>query len=126
MFSSTHIPANSWVLDTGAMNHMCCNINYMHSVQLLESPLHVKFPTGEQAVVTHIGSVYLHHLSLSITEVFYIPSFTFNLLYVSKLSTQLQSTILFTSTTYYLRDQCQKKGLVLGNILDSLYQLLNM
>ena len=102
--SSVQIPHNVWVLDTEATNHMCCNSTYMSNITALSEPLTVKFPNGQDALVTHRGSVYLHLLSVTITYVLFVPSFTFNLLSVSKLSSQIQSIIHFTSTSCYVQD----------------------
>lgn len=76
---------------------MCCNISLMQDVKTLLTPLTVQFPNGESAVVTHTGSVYLHHISVLISEVLLVTSFTFNLQSVNKFSSQLSSTIHFTS-----------------------------
>lgn len=84
---SSHISEDAWVIDTGVTNHMYCDIKCMHDVNTLSTPLTVNLSNGESANVTHIGSVYFHPLSLSLPNVLYIPSFTFNLLSVRKLST---------------------------------------
>lgn len=90
MASTVDFSNNVWILDTGATSHMCCYLHHMHDVSLLPEPLHVKFPNGDQATVTHTRYVHLHTISVVITDVLYFPTFTFNLLSVSKLSSQLQ------------------------------------
>lgn len=126
MASSMHISPHTWVIDTGATNHMCCNLSVMQDVKILHIPLQVKFPNGQTVKVTHVGSVFIHPLSILLSNVLHIPVFNFNLLSVSSLATQTHSTVCFTSTDCYLQDQYQKKGLVLGNIVGGLYQLSNL
>ncbi|XP_074362173.1 uncharacterized protein LOC141702369 [Apium graveolens] len=127
-FSYTTISANSqniWVLDTGAINHMCCNPVLMHNIALLSCPLTVKFPTGDSALVTHIGSVYLESVYLVVNDVLYIPSFKFNLLSISKLSLQHKYNIYFTPNKCILQKSADDKQLVLGILVDGLYQLVS-
>lgn len=124
--SSLCITDNVWILDTGATNHMCCNLTHMHDVQTIVNPYSVTFPNGEQAFVPHLGSVMLHSISLVLHDGLYIPSFTFNLLSISKLSSQLYSKVWFESNSCYLQDQSQNKALVLGNMVGGLYQLINI
>lgn len=114
--STVCISDNVWILDTRVTNHMCCDLSHMHEVKPIINPFSVIFPNGEQALVTHSGSVLLHSISIFLLDVLYIPTFTFNLLSISKLSSQIQSKIWFQSNSCYLQDQSQKKTLVLGNL----------
>ena len=71
---------DTWVIDTGATDHI------VHSVHLLREFIAVscvvKLPNGETAMVTHIGSISLL-ATLTLTNVLYVPSFSFKLLSVS-------------------------------------------
>lgn len=105
LFSSTQLLPHTWIPHTGATNHMCCAFSSMHNIHSLFFPLTVKFPNEENATVTHVGVVWLHPLFIFIPEVLLIPTYAFNILSISKLSTQVNSTILFISSECYLHDQ---------------------
>ena len=78
---------DTWVVDTGATN------NIVHSVTLLTTITFVKhsvveLPNGEIAMVTHIWFVRISaHLFLE--NVLRVPTFSFNILYVSQLTQKL-------------------------------------
>jgi predicted aspartyl protease len=79
----------TWVIDTGATDHM------VHSTKLftkITSTLHtsVELPNGESALVTHIGTVKISE-SLILVDVLCVPSFSFNLISVSKLTSSLNA-----------------------------------
>lgn len=121
--SIKHIPDNVWILDTSATSHMCCNKNFMHNVHSLDTPLAVKFPDSFYSYTYRIS----FHTSYFCT--YYRRSthffFHFNLLSISKLSTQLHLDVYFTPNECYVQDQMQKKTLVLSNTIGGLYQLVN-
>lgn len=83
--SSVAIANNVWIIDTGATNHMCCSLDFMHDIVLLDPHLSVNFPNGTIVSVTHNGSVKLHSISIVLRDVLFIPSFDFNLLSICKL-----------------------------------------
>ncbi|KAF9684543.1 hypothetical protein SADUNF_Sadunf04G0129000 [Salix dunnii] len=68
----------SWIIDTGATDHMINTISLFTSITAIISS-HVKLPNGNYASVTHIGTVKIsEHLILH--DVLYVPSFSFNLI----------------------------------------------
>lgn len=71
-----------WLIDTGATDHMCCSKDLLHNVQLLSTPVSVALPDNSHIIVTHSGSLMLGALHLH--NVFLIPSFSYNLISVSK------------------------------------------
>lgn len=123
--TTSNISHHVWVLDTGATNHMCCSLSHMHDLKTLSTPITVNFPNGNTALVTQIGSVLIQPISIVLSDVLYIPSFSFNLISISKLSAELNAPIYFTSNECIVQDQHQKKGWVLGKHLDGLYQFQN-
>ena len=50
----------TWLVDTGATDHMCCSSNLFVSVQSLSSPITVALPDGTVFSVTHSGTVAIH------------------------------------------------------------------
>ena len=79
--------AETWVLDTGATNHI------IHSTSLFTNitssiPSFVHLPNGKKVLVTHIGTVQLTP-TLILEDVICVPVFSFNLILVSKLTKSL-------------------------------------
>ncbi|XP_074382518.1 uncharacterized protein LOC141724320 [Apium graveolens] len=42
-----------WILDTGATNHMCCDVTAVHDVKAFPESISANFPNGEASIVTH-------------------------------------------------------------------------
>ena len=75
---------NTWVLDTGVTDHFVCLVDLLTSITATKQSL-VQLPNGESVQVTHIGTFVLSS-SLILKNILCVPSFTFNLLYVSALT----------------------------------------
>jgi hypothetical protein len=80
----------------------------VHSTKFLTkitSTLHtsVELPNGESALVTHIGTVQISY-SLILFDVLCVPSFSFNLISVSKLTSSLKCCIFFLSNLCFIQD----------------------
>jgi len=71
-----------WIIDTGATDHMVCSISFFTTITITTSKF-VKLPNGQLASVTHIGTVRIY-VSLILTDVLCVPSFSFNLISASK------------------------------------------
>jgi len=78
---------NTWIVDTGASDHMYNNKNLFISLKTLKKTSSVVLPNGKCVFVTHTGSVLINS-GLVLHAVLYILSFKYNLLSVSKLSSQ--------------------------------------
>lgn len=116
LITASNISSHIWVLETSATNHMCCNLSHVHNLQLLQILITVKFSNDQTVVVIQLGSVTIHHVAIVITDVLYIPSFNFNLLSISKLSTEINKNIYSFPHECLMQDQRQKKGWVLGKL----------
>ena len=84
----------TWVIDIGATDHMVHSINMFSEIT---STLHtsVELPNGESILVTRIGTVKLSD-SLILIDVLYVPTFSFNLISISKLTASLICCIFFS------------------------------
>lgn len=60
-----------WIIDSGATYHICISLGLMHNIT-------VSLPYGHKTQVYYAGSVHLTP-TLTIHEVLYIPTFTYNL-----------------------------------------------
>ena len=49
----------SWIVDTGASDHMTYNLQTLTNVQPLVKPVHITLPDGSLKTVLHVGQVVL-------------------------------------------------------------------
>nr|GEV24800.1 retrovirus-related Pol polyprotein from transposon TNT 1-94 [Tanacetum cinerariifolium] len=69
----------SWVTDSGATYHISILLSVMHDTFLCNPPIHVTPPNGQTVEVKICGKVRIKN-DITLTNVFYIPSFADNLL----------------------------------------------
>ena len=78
------INTNSWILDSGASEHMTFNKHLLFNFKPLGNTITVTLPNSHKVKVTHYGSVNLLQ-NLILHNVLYIPSFKFSLMSIQKL-----------------------------------------
>ena len=83
----------TWVLDTGATDHIVHLVKLFTKITSLVSSF-VQLPNGERVVITHIGTIQVT-TSLVLENVLCVPSFTFNLISVSQLNKCLSCCFVF-------------------------------
>lgn len=91
----------SWILDSGASDHMCFIKSLFTSMTPLSQPLHISLPNGQLVTILHSGTVPLIN-DIILTNVLYVPLFKYNLLSINKLTQQLNCTAHFTHNMCYL------------------------
>ena len=84
----------TWVLDTCAIDHIICFVNLFTSITSSTKCV-VELPNGESAQVTHVGLVRVSS-NLVLENVLCVPSVSFNLLSISKLTQTLPYCLLFS------------------------------
>ncbi|KAH0738712.1 hypothetical protein KY290_037417 [Solanum tuberosum] len=114
--------SDSWILDSGASNHMTFNISLLHNVTTLPYPILVDLPNGYKVKVTQIGSVALGPM-ISLEKVLFVPSFKYNLISINAMSIQSHCTISFTKTSCVMQAPSMKRPLVIGRAEAGLYFL---
>ena len=82
----------------------------------------VYLPNGEQALVTHVGTVHIS-LTLVLTDVLCVPSFGFSLISVSKLTQNLFCCLIFLGHCCFLQDLAQWSMVDQGRESNGLYLL---
>ena len=92
----------TWVIDIGAGDHIVSSMNLFHSITYVTNCI-VELPNGESTQVTHIGSVNIS-TTLTIHNVLCVPSFSFNLLPVSKLTQKLPYCLVFLAQYCFIQD----------------------
>ena len=82
----------------------------------------VKLPNGHEVHATHLGTVHLTP-SIILNDVLYIPSFSFNLISISKLISTNNYELIFSSNTCVLQDINTKAKIGTVEVSHGLYQL---
>ncbi|KAL2247408.1 UNVERIFIED_CONTAM: Retrovirus-related Pol polyprotein from transposon RE1 [Sesamum indicum] len=119
---STYLSSKYWIVNTGATNHMCGNESLFYSLHSLNQPITVTFPDGSNSLATKAGDINLTS-TLTLTHVFLIPSFKYNLLSVSQLCKTHSVSFIFLTFSCLLQDLKTKRILASGTQLGKLYIL---
>ncbi|XP_074309400.1 uncharacterized protein LOC141643908 [Silene latifolia] len=117
--SSCH---ETWIVDSGASDHMCANINLFSFIKAMSHPFSISLPTGQTTFINSMGTVPINS-DLILHDVLYVPTFQFNLLSILKLSQQLNTAISFSPTSCFVQGSSMKMPLALGNMHKGLYLL---
>lgn len=73
----------SWILDSGATNHMTPHKHLLHNLQPISTPF-LTLPNGYKVKVVSTGSLILRH-DMILQNVLLVPSFQFNLISIFQL-----------------------------------------
>ncbi|GJT87900.1 hypothetical protein Tco_1069617 [Tanacetum coccineum] len=106
-FITSHI-SNSyliWIVDSGATDHIFISLTHMHNITNLKTPILITLPNGQTVKVNITRSVHLTN-SLTLHNVLYIPSFTYNLITISQLLHKSMSIapVTFTRDKFIFQD----------------------
>lgn len=87
---------HEWTIDTGATNHMTSDLDLLNKESVIKNviPKRIDLPNADVSLVTHTVTSVITPKS-SISNVFYVPQFNYNLLSVSKLTKELQCCVSF-------------------------------
>nr|KYP36406.1 Retrovirus-related Pol polyprotein from transposon TNT 1-94 [Cajanus cajan] len=111
----------SWIIDSDATDHVSSSLLNFSSYVMI-NPVFVKLPTGQTVTATHSGVVKFSE-SLFLVDVLYIPSFTFNLISLSKLVSSLQCELIFSHNSCIIQDSKNKKRIGTVDVNGGLYTL---
>lgn len=111
-------PRKKWIIDTGATNHMTSDISLLNkaSIYELNSPNHVYLP---------ITLVIAQYPAKTLTNVFHVPGFKYNLLSVSKITKELRCSIFFFPDFCIFQKLYNGRVREIGKKENGLYILLN-
>ncbi|XP_074299714.1 uncharacterized protein LOC141630869 [Silene latifolia] len=110
----------SWIVDTGASDHMTSRIDLLHNVRFLVRPVMVGLPDGTIKLVHKVGDIILTS-AIQLKDVLVVPDFKRNLLSVSKLIQHTPMIVLFTSEYCAFQDLTKKRVLGLAKRQRYLY-----
>jgi hypothetical protein len=117
----TCFSTNTWILDTGATDHM---VHSLSKFTTITSAIHtyIHLPNGEKALATHVGTVQVTE-TLLLTDVLCVPSFSFNLISISKLTNLPSCCVFFLSHFCFIQDLVTWRRIGLGRKKSGLYFL---
>ena len=86
--------SSEWVIDSGAIAHMTGNSSLFSTFQSQPSPSTVTLANGSHSCVLGLDTI-VPTPSIPLTSVLSLPNFSFNLMYVSKLTRAFKCYISF-------------------------------
>ena len=110
-----------WILDTGATDHVCFSLSKFHSYKKIR-PISVQLPNGNKIVTETAGTIIFSN-DFFLTNVLYIPQFSFNLISVSKLISHLECQITFSATACVIQDQVSLRKIGVAELKNGLYTM---
>ncbi|CAN1328951.1 Retrovirus-related Pol polyprotein from transposon RE2 [Linum perenne] len=116
-----HPHTHNWILDTGATDHMICDIAYFSSFHPILNT-YITLPNNIRVLATHIGVVNISK-SIILHDVLFVPSFTFNLISVHKLTSTMSISVLFSGKMCYLQDLATGRRIGSASSSNGLYCL---
>lgn len=86
-------PHLSWIVDSGATDHIFSNKSIFSSLSKLP---HTQFIVlnGNDTTISFVGNLTLH-ASLILENVLYVPSFKYNFVSIPRITSQLQTFAIF-------------------------------
>lgn len=108
----------TWIIDSGATDHIVSNVNLFNNYKSISSVLHL--PNNTTVPITHVGEVQLNSKVL-LTDVLCVPSFHCNLISISKLTSDNSVSVIFSKTNCMLQDPSQKMMVEIGKAEAGLY-----
>ncbi|KAG2674705.1 hypothetical protein I3760_13G150300, partial [Carya illinoinensis] len=117
-FSSTS--SRPWIIDSGASHHMCHDRTLFSDLSSLSHAPNVCLPPGASLPIEGIVTIHLAE-SLTLANVYFVPSFHFNLLSIPQLTSTNTCLVLFSSTQCFFQDSQSMKLIGAGELCNGLY-----
>lgn len=119
---TSHASSYIWLIDTGATYHMCCSLPLLNDVTKLAKPISLSLPNGSVLMVDTVGSFRIHP-TITLDYVFFVPTFNYNLLSVSKWISATGGTVSFYSDHCEFHVPTLQNVLANGRLISGLYHL---
>ncbi|KAL2939841.1 Retrovirus-related Pol polyprotein from transposon RE1 [Bienertia sinuspersici] len=108
-----------WIVDTGASNHVTCDINMLTNVKRIQN-CPVGLPDGKSTNADQLGTVTLPG-GLKLENVLFVPHLTCNLISGTQLSDESNFIMQFTNKICVIQDPQTRKVIGVGEREDGLY-----
>jgi len=109
----------SWILDSGATDHVCTCLSDFTSYKIIKLVL-VSLSNGHRFYTSCSGTVAFSN-KLYLTDVLYVPKFTFNLVSASKLALNWNCHLIFSSKDCVIQDNLTKEKIGIVEARNGLY-----
>ena len=122
LYASNKFFNDSWILDSGATDHMTQSSHFFHTYTPCPSNRKIIVANGELATVAGLGDVYINP-SIVLKNVLHVPKLSANLISVQKLTTDLKCCAIFFLSHCVLQDQVSGRKIGLAKERNGLYHL---
>ena len=113
---------NSWILDSGATDHVCNSPSWFTSHYPIK-PIQVRLPNDHYVLANIAGTVSFPN-TLTLTNVLYVPNFSFNLISISQLTSDQRYSLTFSSNGCQIQDMRCMRMIGSVSLVGGLYYLL--
>lgn len=94
--ASESIPGHPWIIDSGASHHMTGMSSLFSTYRVCSSRDKVRIVDGSLSSVVGTGDI-SHTSSMSLSSIFHVPNFKYNLVSLSHLTKSMNCSITFFS-----------------------------
>lgn len=122
--SSKHSDKVEWIIESGASDHMICDVSCVENVKSAKRGMKINIPNGECSEITEYGVVKLKN-GLVLENVLGFPDFKHDLMSVNKLTNSGRCKVNFCAGYYVIVDCDTSKLKGLGECRNGLYYLIN-
>ena len=110
---------NYWILDSGATDHVCTSLSAFNTYKSI-TLVQISLPNGQNIFAKNSGTI-VFNLKFYLNDVLYIPQFAFNLISTSKLCSNLNCNLIFSSINGVIQDTQTKERIGLVDARAGLY-----
>ena len=112
----------SWIIDSGASDHMTDNYNLFSSYIPCAGNYKVRIADGSFSPVAGKGSIQISD-SITLESVLYVPKLSCNLLSISQLTKDSNCSVIFSPTNCFFQDLSSGKTIGSAKVCEGLYYL---
>jgi hypothetical protein len=113
---------NSWIIDSGANEHMTGSATSLSDYHLVDTPHNVTLANGSLSTVAGSGHTHLSP-DIKLLSVLHVPGFPFNLLSISKITKALNCSVSFYPSLCIFQDLKTRRMIGMGHEVGGLYYL---
>jgi len=110
---------NYWILDLGATDHVCSSLSEFTLYKSIK-PIPISLPNGHHVFAKYFGTVIFNH-KFYLIDVLCVPQLSFNLVSTSKLSLNMNCSLIFSSNNCMIQDNTTKEMIVIVSVKVGLY-----
>ncbi|XP_073223517.1 uncharacterized protein [Cicer arietinum] len=124
-FSFPHISniinTQSWILDTGATNHVCYSDTLFQSLKRIK-PVRIRLP-NDCTIITELAGTVFFNSEFYLCDVLFIPEFSCNLISIPCLTMSLNCNLIFNAHNCWIQDNLSQKRIGTADLIHGLYLL---